>query len=58
MILYYPTIPALTPPAHWSPRKTAMYTFLRQARRLPRTKPGFYVKLGKSFKKEASIGTA
>jgi hypothetical protein len=49
---YYPTIPALTPPAHWSPRKTAMYTLLRQACRLPRTKPGFYLRLGRSFRRE------
>jgi hypothetical protein len=53
MILYYPTIPVLKPvPAHWSPRKTAMYALLRHGSRLPRTKPGFYQRLGRSFKRE------
>lgn len=51
---YYPTIPLITPPASWSPRKRAMYRELRNVSRAPRTRGGFYLWLSKAFKKEAA----
>ena len=50
---YYPTIPRICIPASWSARKRAMYALLVNASKLTRTTPGFYARLGISFRMEA-----
>lgn len=51
---YYPTIPRIEPPASWSDRKRAMYRFNVLVRRLPRTEPGWYLRMSKSYPKETA----